>query len=336
MYQKENAPTILLKQKKYYKHKTMKLKYLFYCSLSLIVISSCQSKDKENNARSPQVESITTVARVVGIGKVEPQNGIVNLASDVSGIIEEVNKLDGDSVRKGEIILVLKNREEQLKVAQIQQQMKAAQQTINANLTGIHENEIQLENKATQLARAQNLLKVGGETQENVQQLQTDQKVLQSQLQKSKAIVSESRANLDELKSQLAIARQDLDSRIIRAPSDGMILNMNVRKGEALTALSTFATLAPDEPMVVHGEADEMFANQLKPGQSVTIYNIGDNARITTGKIISLSYSLSNKSLFSDEPGEQQDRRVRRFKVLLDSTSKLLINTKVSCDIAIH
>lgn len=305
----------------------------FFC---LLVLTACSSKEKGELKPTVRDSAEVAVKQVIGIGKVEPLSGIVELASEVSGIVSEIKKMDGDSVRKGEVILILNNENERLKVKQIENQVKAAEQTIFANKNTVQESETQLRHKIEQLQSAKKIAAVGGETAENIAQMETDKSVLESQLERNKAVVAESQSNRNELMTQLSIAKQDLENRVLKAPADGVMLNMNIHIGEALNALTSYATFAPIEPMVVHGEADEMFANRLKIGQRVKIHLLGNAEQVTTGKITTISVGLSNKSLFSDEPGEQQDRRVRRFKVLLDSTNRLLINTKVSCDILIQ
>jgi len=156
------------------------------------------------------------------------------------------------------------------------------------------------------------------------------------QLNKSKQTVAVSKAQLRELRAQLKSAQNSLHQKTIKAPSDGILLSIDAKSGSAIQALESFATFAPEGKWVVHGEADEMFANRLKKGQRVRIHYIGNSSTITNGKIISLSPKLSNKSFFTDVPGEQQDRRVRRFKVLLDSADHLLINAKVECEIHLN
>jgi len=319
----------LSKQRKSGKRLFMMLSML---SLAFIACKSDKNQDS-SSAIHPNTNNLAEVSHVVGIGKVEPQNGIVQLAGEVSGIIQQVYKMDGDHVNKGEIIIQLSNNEQQLKVRQIEKQIKAAQISVKADQANVDEAIIKLQHKKDQLATSRKLLSSGGETNDNILQMETDKNVLESQLTHNKAIVDQGMTNIEELQSQLSIVKADLEKRSIKAPSSGTILTMNVHKGEALNALATFASFAPDEPLVVHGEADEMFANKLKIGLKVTIHNIGDNSQVATGKIIALASGLNNKSLFSDEPGEQQDRRVRRFKVLLDEPHSLLINTKVSCDI---
>jgi hypothetical protein len=44
---------------------------------------------------------------------------------------------------------------------------------------------------------------------------------------------------------------------------------------------------------------------------------------------------LKKKSLFTDQSGEKEDRRVRTIKLLLDAPENLLLNARVECVIDI-
>lgn len=301
----------------------------------LILITACNSKESsaENNQGKDTVSVSNQVIVVVGIGKVEPKDGVVDLASNSGGIVASVLKQAGDSVKVGETIIRLQQEDLSLKIDEIKAQIQTQQQQIESNKVSVGQYKAQLQEKKNTLKVSEKLAKSGAETNQNVSALKTDKKVLEVELSKNQQEVAVSRSHLKELQAQLKTAENNLDNQSVKAPSDGISLSIDTKKGEAIQALQSFATFAAEGPIVVHGEADEMFANRLKTGQKVKVHYIGNKKTITTGEIIYLSPTLSNKSLFTDVPGEKQDRRVRRFKVLLDSTDDLLINTKVECNI---
>lgn len=273
---------------------------------------------------------------VVGIGKVEPEGGIVELASEAGGIVQSVDCRVGDTLRQGDIIISLKSEDAALRVQQLKDQLATQGQQVEADQIAVGQYQAQLQHNAQTLATSKHLVKSGAETRQQVEALETDKKVLEVQLARSRKTVAVSRAKADELRSQLKTAENTLREKTVTAPSDGVLLSMDAKAGGAVQPLESFAAFAPAGPMVVQGEADEMFANRLTKSQKVSIRYIGNTRVITTGVITALSPQLSNKSLFTDVPGERQDRRVRRFKVLLDSTDHLLINTKVECNIYIQ
>lgn len=314
----------------------MQIKFIAAIIIFGMTLSCGSSTDKTTEKHRKTVLSIPEdVTLVVGIGKVESRNGLIKLASDASGIVQSVKKYTGDSVRRGDAILTLHMKNKALQVEQSKNRIITQKKKINAGESLIKRFKVQLNSKIEELKISKNLAGSGAETRENIRDLNTEKAVLKTQLTNAKLEVAVKKAELQELQTELQLARAAFQERTITAPVDGVILEINVRKGEAIRALETYATLVPDEPLVVHGEADEMFSNLLKIGQFVKVHHIGSTHTITTGKIIALAPGLNNKSIFTGSPGEQQDRRVRKFKVLLDSIDNLLINSKVSCDIYI-
>ncbi len=304
----------------------------------LLLLTACNSDEAtaENKSQQDSISAPQQVNIVVGIGKVEPIGGVVNLASNSGGIVASILKQAGDSLKAGDTIVALQQNDLALKVDEIQAKMQTQKEQIASNKVAVGQYKAQLEEKNKTLKVSQKLVQSGAETNENVSALKTDKKVLEVELNKSQKAVAVSQSQLNELQAQLKSAENKLQDQLIKAPSDGILLGIDTKKGEAIQPLESFATFAAEGPIVVHGEADELFANRLEIGQRVKVHYIGNPRTITTGKIIYLSPILSNKSLFTDVPGEQQDRRVRRFKVLLDSTNNLLINTKVECNIDLN
>ena len=219
----------------------------------------------------------------------------------------------------------------QFEAQQLKDQLATQNSVIESNKIDVGQYQAQLDEASTKLATTEKLAKSGAETAENVESQKTDKRVLEVKFQKSQKAVTLSQSQLNELQSELKSAEHSLDEKTVKAPSDGLLLSNDAKEGAAIQPLVSFATFAAKGPTVVQGEADEMFANRLNLGQRVDIHYIGDSTVVTTGKISFLSPLLTNKSLFADVPGELQDRRVRRFKVLLDDTNGLLINNKVEC-----
>ena len=303
----------------------------------LLLLTACNSGESttEKKGMKDSISRPHQINVVVGIGKVEPEEGVVNLASNSGGIVASIFKQAGDSLKEGDTIIMLQQKDLALKVNEIKAKIQTQKEQIASNKVAVGQYKAQLEENNKTLKVSQKLVKSGAETDENVSALKTDKKVLEVEFNKSQKAVAVSQSQLNEMQAQLKSAKNKLQDQVIKAPSDGILLSIDTKKGEAIQPLASFATFAAKGPIVVHGEADELFANRLKIGQSVKVHYIGNSKTITTGKIIYLSPILSNKSLFTDVPGEQQDRRVRRFKVLLDSTQNLLINTKVECNIDI-
>lgn len=77
----------------------------------VLLLGACGKREKEvtaeEQARLDSLNSLDNVQIVAAIAKVEPTDGFIELSTDVSGIVAELFKKEGDSVSEGEIMLRL-------------------------------------------------------------------------------------------------------------------------------------------------------------------------------------------------------------------------------------
>lgn len=118
----------------------------------------------------------------------------------------------------------------------------------------------------------------------------------------------------------------------IYALTSGKILSVEIIVGSFLATNTSIGDFAPAAPTVVVAEMDELFAGKIEIGQKAGIRLQGSSKEIAAGKVSEVSPYLRQKSLFSDELGKLEDRRVREIKVRLENPPKeLLYGTRVDC-----
>ena len=304
--------------------------------LLLITISvglaSCGNRtSEEKNIATDSLNQHIEIEKVTGIGKVEPLNGLLDLASDEGGVIESINKMEGDSLEKGDVILSFDTKEETIQLQNLNIQIATQKQRVEQDRANERQYEIALREKSTNLKVSEELAQSGAETRQQVEILRKEQDVLKANLEAAQKSTATNRLIIQELENEIDQLESSRSSKLITAPSNGVLLSLNAEIGKAVEAYASIGQFAADEPLIIHGEVDELFSDKIKVGQTVSIHLIGSNEKIASGKIISLSPILQNKSLFYDEPGERNDRRIRRFKASLDQEASLLINKKVAC-----
>lgn len=302
--------------------------------LTIVTLVGCHSK-KETETTRPALEVPEKVDVVIGIGRVLPEEGIVNLATEIAGIIDRVNKISGDSVQKGAVIISLNQSDAKLEILKLQNEIQAQRHLIQSNESLTRQYRVQLSHKDEVVSVSRELVESGNETLENLRNYEMERGVIQNQLEQNLESTNVNRMKLRELEVMLDLAKNQLEKLSVRAPFDGILLTQDAQVGAAIQPFQSFAKFAISSPLIVEGEADEMFANRLEIGQNVKIHYLGNEKVIAEGVIFSLSPDLSNKSLFNDEPDELQDRRVRKFKVRLTTMENLLLNSKVECNIQI-
>ena len=170
---------------------------------------------------------------------------IVNMASEVSGRIVELNVLDNQQVKEGEVLFQIDPKPYQLSV----DQARAAVQGLEAELavmtsevasqtsgaeaaaSGISTAEAQLALAASTLDRLEPLLKRGFVMAEQVDQARTAKETARIALERSRDLAAQARqgvtstkpteAQLDGARASLAVAERDLDKTVVRSPCNG-------------------------------------------------------------------------------------------------------------------
>ncbi|HEX2900739.1 MAG TPA: hypothetical protein VHS96_13535, partial [Bacteroidia bacterium] len=204
----------------------------------------------------------------------------------------------------------------------------------------IKTDELSLKEAETRLARQQlnttrteNLVKSGAETGQSLYDQKTELLLLENNVKRCISILETDRYQLREIEGEMMVLNAQVTQRSVRAPMNGTILTLKALKGSFVTPQVSFADFAPEGKRMVRCEIDELFANSVNIGQKASITGVGSDDELATGVVVYASEFLKRKSLFSENAGEMEDRRVREVRVLLDSGSNLLINSRVECHI---
>ena len=126
-----------------------------------------------------------------------------------------------------------------------------------------------------------------------------------------------------------------LNQKIILSPVNGRILELTVLAGGSVGTQQSLAQISPEGKTIAVSEIDEMYAGKIVIGQKGWIRNVGSTDTLSTGTVYFTSSFLKKKSLFTDQSGEKEDRRVRTIKLFLDQPEKLLLNARIECVIDI-
>ena len=307
--------------------------------LSLIFIFSifvaCNNKAAKEKLAIENAKQAIAVNRIVGIGKIIPENDIIQLSSAVNGIVEKIYKKENDTVNIGSVILELEHHLEDEKIMQLNNQLITQASQIKVDAASVGEFEAKVSNANSELQRLQNLLLKGAETQQTVDDANTNLKSFNSNLNRLEASVAVSKSKWQETKTALITAQIERDQKIIRSPIKGKILELTVLIGSSISIQQSFAQISPEGKTIAICEIDELNANKIMVGQNGWIRNVGSSDTLSTGKVYFAFSFLKKKSLFTDQSGEKEDRRVRTIKMMLDNPDKLLLNARVECVIDI-
>ncbi|HBC78256.1 MAG TPA: hypothetical protein DEO60_11190 [Bacteroidales bacterium] len=303
-----------------------------YLVLIPLIITACggSKEKKEQAAGSHSVNSaIVEVSEVVGVGKVEPEKKIISLSAATGGVVKEIYRNDGDTIKKDEPLVRLDDELELIKVSQLRSQYSSQKSQQEIDKLNLQESEARLSNKKNLLESVRALELKGAETTQTLKDLETEVTTLSLIVKKDSAGVRLSGSRLSELAGQVRYAEAEAAKKILSSPYDGILLDLQIEKGSALSQFATFAEIAPSGPITVRTEVDELFAARLKNGLDADIRFVGSDSVIAKGKVTFLSPYLKKKSLFSQKANEQEDRLVREVRINLEGENRLILNSKV-------
>ncbi len=313
---------------------------IIYLVIIPLIITACSGskEDKEKSvAKSYSVNSAKVeVSEVVGTGKVEPENEIISLASATGGVIKEIYRNDGDSIKKDEPLVLLDDELELIRVSQLRSQYSSQKSQVDIDKLDLKESEARLANRKKLLESVISLASLGAETKQARDDLETEVTTLSLVVEKDRASVALSASRLREMAEQVRYAEAEADKKILRSPYDGVLLELKINKGSAVNQFETFAEVAPSGPMTVRTEVDELFAGRLSNGLDADIRFVGSDSVVAKGKVIFLSPYLKKKSLFSQRANDQEDRLVREIRIRLDGQNGLILNSKVESVIKLN
>lgn len=303
-----------------------KFLYLF-----LFLLAACGGKEEKSSQAQSADSTAFEAKTIVAMGRIESAGRILSLAAAESGVVTEVFVQSGDSLAKNGLIAQLDAELEQAQLQQAQADVKAQEARVQSAEQQMQEAAAAFQLAEKQASASQRLVKAGAESALEGESQQTELNQAQNRRKAAEAALSEAKASLERARAARSLAETALQRRQLKAPASGTLLYLDVRAGEAVQKLQTYAEFAPAGKRQVRAEVDELFSNQLQPGLKVRIQESGTGKLLANGQLQHISPYLRKKSLFSGLTGEQEDRRVREVEISLDKAAPLLLNSRVEC-----
>jgi len=326
-----------------------------------ILVTACQTKKGSGTFETYVVDkgNIETWETTEGI--VEPANEVL-LLSPTASIITQINKEPGQKVEEGETIVVLNTKAVEDKIDQLNDQLAVKHNNLEKNrLTArstkadlkysIETKKLKISSIKSVLADQEQLLEVGGispaKFDKTKQELVLAEKDLQLVQQKNSIKLAQLGTDEKGLLLQIEIQQKDLErqkellkSMEVKAPSDGIVLDIHGKVGEKIQGDKLLVTLSDLTRFKIKADIDEKHKGMIKTGRRA--YVLVDNTRLE-GRIGSIMPSLENGNLqfsvyLTDNnhpkliPNQKVDLQIvkrARYDVLRIKKGALLNNKKV-------
>ena len=213
--------------------KSKKKKYILPLIIVVIIIlavmKSCGvfgSNEKIDQVDTQQATTATIVQIVTASGKIKPSTE-VKIAPEVSGEITQLTVKEGDEVKKGQLLVQIK---QDIYISAVNRAQAAVQQSIAA----LEQSAARLKESESEYKRSKLLFESGTIARADWETTEANYKVARLTYDASKSSLESARATLKE-------AEDNLMRTQIFAPIDGTISQLNVEAGERVVGTAQMA-----------------------------------------------------------------------------------------------
>jgi HlyD family secretion protein len=295
----------------------------------LILLYSCN----HHNTIHPQKKDI--VETVYASGKIISNNEY-NVYALSSGTVIKKLKKEGDTVKKEEILYVIKNDAPAARLEAARNNYENAKANVSVKSRILNDLKLAMQsaetkfiNDSSQYVRLKNLLQQDIGTQSNLDAayanfvISKDQK--QSAEEKYYSTLNDLKVALHNAESQLAEAQTDLNNYFIRSEADGMVFQTFKEVGETVKPHDMMALLGETSQRIIKLSVDQQDIDKIKKSQQVLLKtDIAGNTIYHA--VVTRVYPVMNES----------DQTFRVDAIFTDSTQQPFIHSSVEANIIIQ
>jgi HlyD family secretion protein len=316
------SPAIIAKKKK--KSKKKKIIWISIIAVILLVIIAVVVSGKKEKVIEVQTEKVkrqNIIQVVTATGKVQAETKVV-ISAEVSGEIVALPFKEGESVKKGELVVKIRPDAYLPRINMENAGIKVAESNLKSQ-------EVNMRKNLLELNRIKELQGKGLASQSDLDNAQANYDAVIAQMNTVRAQVTQQRASLSSV-------QYDLSKTTINAPMSGTITQLNNELGEKVLGTSynigsqilTISDLSSMECQVEVGETD------------VTLVNIGDTARIQIDafpdKVFNgYVYEIANTAT-SKGTGTQEEVVNFIVKIRINNEADLDLRPGMSCTVDIE
>lgn len=293
----------------------MKKKTLWWIvggSIVLLVILIAVAKNSGDDGIKVTVEKTakhTITETVSASGKIYPETE-VKIAPEVSGEITQLNVEEGDSVRKGDVLVKINPAIYNSMVDQAQASVEQSRASAGNSKEMMAQAESQMDLALATYKRNQKLYQDKVISQLEFEQSEASYKGAKAAYDAAKASLSGGQYGIKGAQANLSQAHENLQKTTIVAPTSGIISLLSVKKGERVVGTAQMAgtemlTIADMSRIEVRVDVSETDIAKVKIGDTSIIYADAYRNRKFTGVVSKIGVS-SSKSATSQSTSTDQ------------------------------
>jgi macrolide-specific efflux system membrane fusion protein len=175
------------------------MKQAFVLLLSLFLLVRWKSKEEKVKTTTAPAEPV----RIVAIGRVEPEQKITSVGSEVNGVIKKIYVSAGDKVRKGQVLIEFAHDYEDAKLLQTKAKETTQKAEIQNAQAQINAAKIKSENLRKTYERTQKIFDEGAETKQVLENTKTDYDQASKDVERFTASLNSAESKLNEIKADV-------------------------------------------------------------------------------------------------------------------------------------
>lgn len=301
-------------------------------------------KDEGIKVTAEKVQKRTITEIVNASGKIFPEDE-VKVSPDISGVITELNVKEGDTVKRGQLLVRIdpdvyniQRSQAASGVAQSQAQVSSTQAQVSNSQAALEALDAQMVQSQRAYDRSKKLFdeKVISRSEMDIAEstlksAKANYNAAKQGIRSGQANVQSAMANVQTAQASLQRANKDLSRTAITAPRDGVVSLLNVKKGESVsgnsftvgTEILRIADMSKIEIRVDVGEND---IPKVKLGDSALVEVDAYSGRKFKGLVTQIASSnngAASQNALSNATGDVTQYKVY-IRILAESYADLL------------
>jgi RND family efflux transporter MFP subunit len=283
--------------------------------LAMVMAAGCSGTSSSNasaaekpDARAVQLATVTEARldrTIVVSGDLAGEEQAV-LSMKVPGRLESLSVDLGSSVTAGQTIARLESTDYRLRVAQAEAAFRQARARLGLGIEGsddvqpqqvgvVRQAKAVMDEAQLTLGRARTFVERGLAPRAELDSAEAAFTVAESRYQDALEEVQSRQALLSQRRSELELAKEQLNASVLSAPFTGRILDRPAAPGQYVAAGTPIATLVRVHPLRLRVEVPERSASSVRLGQSVRVGVEGEEGTFT-GVVSRLSPAISSEN----------------------------------------
>ncbi len=267
----------------------------------------------------------TVIARVSESGTIKPDIE-VPVAPDVSGEVTALYVKEGDYVKKGQLLFVIRPDNFQAAVEQVTASLNSAKADYATTQARISEIKAALMQDSINLSRNRELFEQKAISLQEYENLKMRYAVAKAQLESANQTAQAAYFRIESTQANLKQARESLNRTSVFASMDGIITKLDVQLGQRVVGTGQMAgteilKIADLTRMEVATDINENDIVKLHPGDSATIEVDAYPDIQFKGKVSEIGYFSKGSSLLGSNTGTSDQVTSYPVRVSIDPAS---------------